>query len=247
MASSPKSLQESCMIVVIKQGLSKEDLPEIVKAELQHFEKCIMSAFTGKFYTYKRQKTYNYYIRDSLAVSLSVVWNRGKLELVFINTEFSLSSKEEESLQIKAGDENKVGEVGSSQFMLPGREVTIFDYMIDLERKQLSLIGSCTSIFDDLVLPLKIVLSFYPQHHPALSQSRVVTLQIESMLWEKGEAGFDPSWRKSFLFIEARPRPLQAASYDEESESSCSSESEFEPSVNSDSESSGIINESDSD
>ena len=74
MASSPKSLQESCMIVVIKHGLSREDLPEIVKAEVQHFEKCIMSAFTGKFYTYKRESTYNYYINYSLAVSLVGGW-----------------------------------------------------------------------------------------------------------------------------------------------------------------------------
>ena len=245
MESSPKSLQETCMIVIIKQGLSRVPLPEIVKEEVENLERSIMSVFTGKFFTYDHSRTPDS-PWDTVELGISVVWNRGKLELVFINTELSLSSKEE-SLQIKAGKENKVGEVGSSQFMLPGREVTIFDYMIDLERKQLSLIGSCASIFDDRVLPLKIVLSFYPQHHPALSQSRVVTLEIESMLWEKGEAGFDPSWKKSFLFIEARPRPLQAASYDEESESSCSSESEFEPSVNSDSESSGIINESDSD
>ena len=39
---------------VIKQGLSRERLPEIVKEEIEYFERSIMSAFTGKFYTYKK-------------------------------------------------------------------------------------------------------------------------------------------------------------------------------------------------
>ena len=238
MESSPKSLQETCMVVVIKQGLSKERLPEILKEEVEQFERRIMSAFTGKFFTYERCGPRN----GSVEVGLSVVWNRGRLEFAFIAPEFAMSSNEE-LLQIKAGEKNKVGKVGSKLFLLPGKELTIFDYKIELKRKKLSLLGSCLSIFDERALPLKIVLSFYRDISPPSPFN--FTLEIESKVWEKGYEGVDPLCEKKFSFIELCYLPVPAVSYDEGAESNASRESDAESSDAPDSEPGS--NESDSD
>jgi len=251
MESSPKSLQETCMIVVIKQDLSRDRLPEIVKEEVENLERNIMSAFTGKFYTYKNGPNPNFYPflfpyphgPGSVEFGLSVVWNRGKLEFGFIDTEFSLSSQEE-MLQITAGVENNVGNVGSKLFMLPGREPKIFDYRIELERKKLILLGSSLSIFEERVLPFKIVLGFYMNVStvPPIPIPWIFSLRIETKMWEKGNENIEsPFWEKSFQFIEERRHP--AVSY--ESESIASRELNEESSDARDSELG--INESDSD
>ena len=96
--------------------------------------------------------------------------------------------------------------------MLPGKEVTIFDYKIELKRKELSLQGSCLSIFDERALPLKIVLSFYRDISPPSSFN--FTLEIESKVWEKGYEGVDPLWEKTFSFNELGYLPVPAVSYD---------------------------------
>ena len=223
------------MEVVIKQGLSKDCLPEKVKEEVEKFERSIMSAFTGKFYTYKRWGPRN----GLVEVGLSVAWNRGRLEFAFIAPEFAMSSNEE-LLQIKAGEEIKVGKVGSKLFLLPGKELTIFDYKIELKRKELSLQGSCLSIFDERALPLKIVLSFYRDISPPSSFN--FTLEIESQVWEKGYEGVDPLWEKTFSFIELGYLPVPAVSYDEGAESNVSRESDAE---SSDADSESGSNESD--
>ena len=249
MESSPKSLQEICMIVVIKQGLSKDRLPEIVKEEVENLERKIMSAFTGKFYTYQKYPNPRLYpvipTPGSVEFGFSIVWNRGKLEFGFIDTEFSLSSQEE-LFQITAGVENNVGKVGSKILMLPGREPKIFDYRIELERKKLILLGSCLSIFEERVLPLEIVLEFYMNLStvPPIPIPCLFPLRIKTKVWEKGNENIEPPfWEKSFLFIEERHVP--AVSYNEESESVASRETNGEPSDARDSESG--INESDSD
>ena len=136
-----------------------------------------MSAFTAKFYTYKKWVSRI----GSIEVGLSVVWGWGRLEFAFVDPEFALSSKEELLQIIKAGEENKVGKVGSKLFLLPGKELTNFYYRTDLKRKKLSLLGSCLSIFDERALPLKIVLSFY-RDIAKLSSSSV---QVQSNLnWD---------------------------------------------------------------
>ena len=222
-----------------------------------------MSAFTGKFYTYKDDDDPNqpsffpllppatmvWWDTGSVEFGLSVVWNRGKLEFGFIDTEHSLSSQEE-FLQITAGDENKVGKVGSKLFLLPGKELTIFDYKIELERQKLILLGSCRSIFEDgpRVLPLKIVLGFFMNFNtvycdrPPLPFTWIFPLRIETKLWEKGN--IDPLREESFVFNDDRRADIPPFLY-EESESIASSESDEEASDARDSESG--INEPDSD
>ena len=253
MESSPKSLQETCMIVVIKQDLSRDRLPEIVKEEVENLERKIMSAFTGKFYTYQKYPNPRLYplipTPGSVEFGLSIVWNRGKLEFGFIDTEFSLSSQEE-LLQITAGEQNKVGKVGSKLFLLPGRELTISDYRIDLRRKKLILLGSCLSIFEERVLPLKIVLSFYVIINvvPPIIPNPITwiySLRVETKLWEEGKENVDPLWKKSYDFTHERHVP--AVSYDEESESSGSRSSDEESSDSDAPDSESGINESDSD
>ena len=179
----------------------------------------------------------------SVEVGLSVVWDRGRSEFAFVDPEFALSSKEE-LLQIKAGEENKVGKVGSKLFLLPDRELTIFDYRIELERKKLILLGSSLSIFEERVLPFKIVLGFYMNVStvPPIPIPWIFSLRIETKMWEKGNENIEsPFWEKSFQFIEERRHP--AVSY--ESESIASRELNKESSDARDSELG--INESDSD
>merc|ERR1711862_184329 len=133
------------------------------------FERKILSFFNGKFWTYT-----NY-----LSVNLNP--DQGSLELIFEH-QLSVCKWEKESLLIKAGEKNKLGKLSTKQFMLPGREVYIYDFRIDLEKLELNLLGSCSSIVKDCdIHPMKINLCPYPDDDDSAS------LRIETMLYHKSK------------------------------------------------------------
>merc|ERR1719222_975443 len=80
--------------------------------------------------------------------------------------------------------------------MLPGREVLIYDFRIDLEKMELILLGSCSSIVTDCDNhPLKINLCFYPDDDESAS------LKIETMLMSESQEGLYPLlWKRIFTF-----------------------------------------------
>ena len=127
------------MKVIIKHELSRNRLPEVVIEEVDQFESKILSAFNGRFFTNT----------DLNTVILSVNLDHGSLELNFEKCELDPWKWEKESLLIKAGEKNKLGKLGTKQFMLPGREVYIYDFRIDLDKLELNLLGSCFSFVND--------------------------------------------------------------------------------------------------
>jgi len=188
----PKSLQESCMMVIIKYELSREYLPETIMNEVDQLESSITSAFTGRFYTYSKESV--------VGSGLSVTWiNRRKLKLVFKETALG----QQETILIKAGVENKLGDLGRKHIMLPGREVSILDFEIDLTRRKLSLLGSCSSpIFKHQSHHFKTILSFFPD------DNNFVSLRIETILNSlsdvRNHGCLTPLlWKRSFFFTEA--------------------------------------------
>ena len=207
----PKSLQESCMMVVIKHELSREFLPETIMNEVDQLESSITSAFTGKFYTYSKESVgikfscwseSSNYKQDNFIVGsgLSVTWINGrKLKLAFKENALG----QEETILIKAGVENKLGDLGRKHIMLPGREVSILDFEIDLTRRKLSLLGSCSSpIFKHQSHHFKTLLSFFPD------DNNIVSLRIETILNSlsdvRNHGCLTPLlWKRSFFFTEA--------------------------------------------
>ena len=198
------------MKVIIKHKLSRDRLPEVIIEEVDKFERKILSAFNGRFYTNRRQLT--------TGIVLTVHLDYGSLELTFENVMGKLSRSREwkkESLLIKAGEKNKVGKLGTKQFMLPGgKEVFMYDFRIDIEKMEINLLGSCSSI------PLKINLCFDPDDDESAS------LRIETMLYSKSEEGLHLLlWKRIFTFRRLRNVFWHRGS---ESESDADSESTIE-------------------
>ena len=147
-----------CMIVIIKQGLSRNRLPDIVKDEVDQYERKIISAFSGKFCgPHQHNFPSEMKIKEC---SLALSWNHGKLKFAFETNESSQGEREEENLIIKSGVNTNLGNLVKDQFMLSGRDVSIHDFRIDVTRELLSLHGSCTSIINDGVFPLQILFYF---------------------------------------------------------------------------------------
>ena len=183
MSFAPMRLQEACMKVIIKHELSRDRLPEVIIEEVDKFERKILSAFNGRFYTNRRQLT--------TGIVLTVHLDYGSLELTFEKVKGERRRSREwkkESLLIKAGEKNKVGKLGTKQFMLPGgKEVFMYDFRIDIEKMEINLLGSCSSI------PLKINLCFDPDDDESAS------LRIETMLYSESEEGLHTLLRKKIF------------------------------------------------
>ena len=171
------------MKVIIKHELSRDRLPEVIIEEVDKFERKILSAFNGRFYTNRRQLT--------TGIVLTVHLDYGSLELTFEKVKGERRRSREwkkESLLIKAGEKNKVGKLGTKQFMLPGgKEVFMYDFRIDIEKMEINLLGSCSSI------PLKINLCFDPDDDESAS------LRIETMLYSESEEGLHTLLRKKIF------------------------------------------------
>ena len=215
MSFAPMRLQEACMKVIIKHELSRDRLPEVIIEEVDKFERKILSAFNGRFYTNRRQLT--------TGIVLTVHLDCGSLELTFgkVKGERRLWEWKKESLLIKAGEKNKVGKLGTKQFMLPGgKEVFMYDFRIDIEKMEINLLGSCSSI------PLKINLCFDPDDDESAS------LRIETMLYSEREKGLHHVLvKRIFAFRRRRLRNViqtLAVNQSSESESDADSESTIE-------------------
>ena len=188
-----KSLQEVCMMVIIKHELSRDRLPDSVIEEVDQFERKILSFFTGKFCTYTNRMQY-----EGNVFSVKLDQDHGGLEFIFEKDDLEDDHLEwiKEAHLIMAGRKNKLGKLGTNQFMLPGREVFIYDFRIDLEKKEINLLGSCSSIVKDCDNhPLKINLCWYPDDDESAS------LRIETMLYSESDEGLYPLfWKRIFSF-----------------------------------------------
>ena len=92
---------------------------------------------------------------------------------------------------IKAGRKNKLGKLGTELFRLPEREVHIYDFRIDLDKLELNLLGTGSSIVKDCDNhPLKINLCWYPDGDESAS------LRIDTMLFSESEGDLYPLFYK---------------------------------------------------
>jgi hypothetical protein len=122
-----KSLKEICKLAVIKQGLSRTDLPQVVSEEVEIMEEKLKSVFSGIFFSSK----------DDAISSLKIAWENGEWQLTPLN---------QETLRIRAGVENSLGREGGDIFCLPGRQVSIHHFRIDLDGRKVFFYGSCSSV-----------------------------------------------------------------------------------------------------
>ena len=150
--SRMKSLKELCMLAILKLGLSRERLPNIVDIEIDQLEHEIVSTFTRDF----DSDPFGFYIR----------WHRGALVL---GSRYHL---EYEFLSVKSGEFSTLGDLTRGQFALPRQEVTVNDFLVDLEGRKLSLLG--TSVAEHGTNPVTINILLDPEWD--------VLLQIKSVV-----------------------------------------------------------------
>jgi len=205
MLSAPKSLQEECMIILIKHDLARNLLPKSLKEQVDLYEREIISTFSGRFcgpYMFC-SFTSRMEIKGS---SISISWNRGRIKFTFESNESSQDEREVESLIIKAGVESSLGNLAIDQFMLPGRLGrsnlaydpfmlpgrigSIHDFRIDISGGLLSLHGYCSSTIDDCVFPLEILCCFFISDYAPLE---IFTCTSDS----EGQP-----WHREFIFQE---------------------------------------------
>ena len=155
MPYAPVRLQEACIMVIIRERLSRDCLPDILIGEVGDVERNINSAFSGTFWTYSSA-----WISSTGMISIKL--DHGRLEITF--EDVKLAGYEKESLLIKSGVKKQLGNLGCERFMLPGQEVFICAYRVDLSNMVLSLHGSCSSTFKDCENhPLIINFRFFPE------------------------------------------------------------------------------------
>ena len=137
------SLKEVCKMFVIKKGISRPriDLPTTLAEEVEEMEGRMRSIFTGTFHRHT----------DFSGTTLTIAWTQGQWELTINN---------KETLIIKSGVENSLGQLGGGLFLLPGRTVFIFDFGLDFGTKTLRFNGMCSSKKDPRGRSLNIVLNF---------------------------------------------------------------------------------------
>ena len=121
-----KSLKEMCKIEVIKLGISGSELPKTVAKEVEIMEENIKSAFTGIF-------SYSEYFSSS---TLKIDWVGGEWQFTQLN---------QQTIKIKAGAENSLGNLGGDLFLFPGRKVTIHNFSFDLDRSKITFFGTCST------------------------------------------------------------------------------------------------------
>merc|ERR1719420_2365955 len=146
---SVSSLKEICKMFVLKNGITRIDLPTTLAEEVEEMEGRINSIFTGTFHRHK----------DFSVIPLTIAWAQGQWELTM---------KNQETLVIKPGVENSLGKLGGELFLLPGRKVSIFDFRIDVGSKTLRFHGMCSSSRDPRGRSLNSVLRFEKIHKMAM-------------------------------------------------------------------------------
>ena len=93
---------------------------------------------------------------------------------------------------IKCGVENNLGKLASKLFRLPGRYISISNYSVDIERRELTLFGSCSSDTMPMKNDFKIIMDVRPE----------LELRTETRVYKNSFDG-EYKWRKSCFFIDA--------------------------------------------
>jgi hypothetical protein len=120
-----KSLRENCKLAVIKHGSSRTELPTTLAQEIETMEGNLKIVFSGTFY---------YYV-DNYTGFLNIAWEDGEWQL----------SLNQETLCIRTGVDNCLGNQGGDIFLFPGRQVTISDFSIDLDERKVFFYGTCST------------------------------------------------------------------------------------------------------
>ena len=109
-------------------------MPDIVDAQIDQLEQKIVSTFTRDV--------------DSDPHGFSVRWHRGVLALC------TRLDMEYEFLSVKSGESSTLGHLTTGGFALPRQGVTVHDFLVDLEGRKLSLLG--TSVAEQGTNPVTI-------------------------------------------------------------------------------------------
>ena len=120
------TLKELCYQNVVKYGVAWEVLPEILVKEIEKMELNIMSVFNGRFSS----------VEDYAGNELTISWRAG---------EWRFNMQNQETIRIVAGVDNDLGTVGGTLFRFPHREVTISDFQMDIDNRELRFEGICSS------------------------------------------------------------------------------------------------------
>ena len=142
-----------CKLQVIKHGVDRTDLPATLAEEVEQLEGKIASAFRGDYCF-----MFNGWGRWC-SVSFQLVWREGQCEFILYP-----GAQHQETLVVRAGIENMLGRAGGFLFKLPGREVNITDFRIDLAKGVLSFVGSCSSTHaNKRTLRVDLILKDHPE------------------------------------------------------------------------------------
>jgi len=206
----------------MKYGLSRNELPTPLVREVNHLEERIVASFSV---TVSMIVGKNIFAPDSYLV-LDIVWVNGKLA-IGMSQYNDTGEGPHELMVIKCGEENTLSMFGSKLFRLPGRQISVVDYNIDLARKEITLIGSCSSNTMPRRKALKIILHIDYGYYST-------GLRIETKV-NSGSDSYDGEFkcRKSYMY---RTFPIDfsdSGDSDSEPESNLSFESRnFAPDSN---------------
>ena len=154
-----KSLEEASMLAILKLGIGRDELPEILKEEIDRYESMVVATLTGEF--------------SAEPLGFSIGWHEGikTLCLCFTNDGYE---NNREVVHVESARLSTLGQFACCQFAILVQEevVTVEDFFVDLEARKISLLG--TSVGENTTDPVRIVISFNPEGGILLSIESVV-------------------------------------------------------------------------
>jgi len=217
MAFQVKTLQEICSLTIMKYGLSRNELPTPLVREVNHLEERIVASF---LLTVSMKVGKNIFAPDSY-LELDINWFNGKLAIGMSRMSPYNDTGEGpyELMVIKCGEENTLSTLGSKLFRLPGRQISVVDYNIDLAREEITLIGSCSSNTMPRRKALKIILHIDYGFN-------TTGLRIETKMYKDADS-YDGEFkcRESYMFSDSHFFEPDSGDSDSEPESNLSFES----------------------
>ena len=175
------TLKELCCKNIIKYGVSWEVLPDKLVEEIEKMELKIMYAFNGRFST----------VEDYAGSELAISWRAGEWRFQMLN---------QETIRIEAGVVNDLGTVGGSLFLFPQREVTISDFQIDIDNRELRFEGMCSSVKDVAGRYIVSMLRFSKFRHYMIMKTMLTSLngvevkKKESLFTDSNSWGYGRSY-----------------------------------------------------
>lgn len=140
-----KSLQDSCIAVIILHGKPYQHLPSKIQEKVDDVEKQMIEMFGGTYYYTDHNLYEGMYLRLNVSLKLGGVWTFDVTEeKENFRSHLGTQDLQFPQFKVKPNGMSKLGVVGGLVFQ-PGREVTITGLSkFDLENRKFTFDGFCS-------------------------------------------------------------------------------------------------------